>query len=134
MSLCNFSQEKDNLDSPKIQFLAKSVDDGSYWGEWSDWSPCAATCGDNNNRSKTRSCFNAEGEVISSETGYNCLPDILLDTYEGSLLKESHIQECPTELAMEAGIHYLNELRAQLGGLIITTYFLRLYKVLYRTA
>ena len=53
------------------------VDDGSYWGEWSEWGDCSNFCGTNLKRTQTRPCYNSNGEEISE--GMNCYPEATVE-------------------------------------------------------
>ena len=77
----NFWVDKEeNSNRLNTEYLVMAdADDGSYWGEWSEWEDCSNFCGYNLKRTQTRPCYNSNGEEISQSEGINCYPEATVE-------------------------------------------------------
>ena len=90
----NLWQDKEeNSDRYNTEYLVLSVDDGSSWGQWSEWGDCSNFCGTNLKRKQTRACYNSNGEEISWKNGMNCYPSATVskDSYSYNRYSYSNV-------------------------------------------
>ena len=72
-----YDQEK-NSNRLRTQYLVGAEEDGSHWGEWSEFGACPGFCGPNLKREKTRDCIDGDGKVINHKNSMNCFPDTVV--------------------------------------------------------
>lgn len=85
------------------EYLVVGSNADTRWGDWSEWSGCAATCGETAIRTKTRQCLDANNQPVDSGKGCGVemdaanqqTPNMFTDTYVGACNSDDFMEECP---------------------------------------